>query len=148
MNKPQKSAIILFHSKDIGVKSGKQYLTVKDKAGIEHSISEKRQTLWGLFDQAENGEPFLLIYDTYNNIQYISDVRPIKDDLLKLAITDMGLKMADAQTEERNRSTALSYAKDLVIGGVVDIKDIYDRADRNYRFIKGLKDNEENAPEA
>jgi len=81
----------------------------------------------------------LLLYETYNNIQYIAGAKPITDDLLKVAIQDLGLKMADAQTEERNRSTALSYAKDLAVAKIIDLDKLLTQAETNYQFIKGIK---------
>ncbi len=139
MNNPQTPKVILYSSKEIKVESNKQYLIVTDKVGEQHKISEKRQQLWGLFNEAREAEPFLLLYETYQNIQYIADVKVVADELLKRAVQDMGLKMADAQTEERNRSTSLSYAKDLVASGTIGISLLYEQAQKNYEFIKGIK---------
>lgn len=133
---PQTPKIILFGSKEIKIQASKQYLLITDKGGEEHKISEKRQRLWGIFNDARNAEPFLLIYETYNNIQYVADAKPITDDLLKVALRDMGLRLSDQQTNERNRSTSLSYAKDLVIGDKEGIENLYIRAQENYEFIK------------
>jgi len=138
-NNPQTPRIILYQSHQTQVKSGKQYCIITDKAGNQHSISEKRQELWQVFKNARDAEPFLLLYETYNNIQYIAGAKPITDDLLKVAIQDLGLKMADAQTEERNRSTALSYAKDLAVAKIIDLDKLLTQAETNYQFIKGIK---------
>ncbi len=134
---PQTPKIILFASKEIITQGNKQYLVITDKGGEQHKISERRQPLWGIFNEAKDAEPFMLVYETYNNQQYIASAQPITEGLLKVAIQAMGMRLADTQVEERNRSTSLSYAKDLVVGGKVDIKDIYDRAEQNYAFIKG-----------
>jgi len=138
-NNPQVPRIILYQSHKIELKSGKQYFVITDKAGTPHSISEKRQELWPVFKNARDAEPFLLLYETYNGVQYIAGAKPITDDLLKQAIQDMGLKMADAQTEERNRSTALSYAKDLAVAKIINLPQLLTQAETNYQFIKGVK---------
>lgn len=134
---PQIPKIVLYHKHEIVIQQGKQYCIVTDKAGTEHKISEKRQGLWGLFDNARDGEPFLFIYETYNNVQYISDAKPITDDLLKVAVSEMATKLANSLTEERNRSTSLSYSKDLVIGGKIEIGELFSQAQKHYEFIKG-----------
>lgn len=136
-NNPQKPRIILYHSQEIQNKAGKQYCVITDKAGEKHSISEKRQELWSVFKNARDTEPFMLLYETYNNVQYVAGAKPITDDLLKLAIQDLGLKLADAQTEERNRSTALSYAKDMVVANVIKLDQLIEQAKKHYSFIKG-----------
>ena len=141
-NNPKNPVIILFGSKEMVVQNpGGQYLVITDKGGQKHKISEKRQALWALFNNARDAEPFMLVYETYNNIQYVADARPITDELLKRAVQDIGLKLADAQSEEKNRSTALSYAKDMVVSGAVKLDDLYTRAKANYDFIKGAQVN-------
>ena len=139
---PQNPIIICYASKELVVQDkGGQYLVITDKGGQKHKISEKRQALWALFNNARDAEPFMLVYETYNNIQYVADARPITDELLKRAVQDIGLKLADAQSEEKNRSTALSYAKDMVVSGAVKLDDLYTRAKANYDFIKGAQVN-------
>lgn len=135
---PQTPKIILFASKDITIQSGKQYLDITDKGGEHHKISEKRQQLWGIFDTATDSEPFLLIYETYNNVQYVADAKPVTDDLLKIAIRNLGLKLADVQTEERIRSQSVAYAKDLDCAGRINHTELFDEAQKIYEFIKGI----------
>lgn len=136
---PQMPIIILFDKTEIQVSSGKQFLVVLDKGGQEHKISEKRQNLWAVFNNARDSEPFLIVYETYNNIQYVADAKPITDDLLKLAIRDMGFKLHNAQNEERNLSTSLSYAKDMLVGDKILLEDLFTQATKNYQFIKGIE---------
>jgi hypothetical protein len=138
-NNPQNPIIICYASKEMSVDHDKQYLVITDKGGQKHKISEKRQALWALFNNARDAEPFMLVYETYNNIQYVADARPITDELLSIAVQSMGLKLADVQTEEKNRSTALSYAKDMVVSGAVKLEDLYSRARANYDFIKNVE---------
>ena len=139
---PQNPIIICYASKELVVQDkGGQYLVITDKGGQKHKINEKHQALWALFNNARDAEPFMLVYETYNNIQYVADARPITDELLKRAVQDIGLKLADAQSEEKNRSTALSYSKDMVVSGAVKLDDLYTRAKANYDFIKGAQVN-------
>jgi hypothetical protein len=139
---PQTPKIILFSSKDIVVQSGKQYLDITDKANEHHKISAKRQELWGLFTNARDSEPFMLVYETYNNVQYVADAKPITEDLLKIAIQDMGLKLADIQSIERVRSQSIAYAKDLDCANRIDHKDLFTEAQMIYEFIRDIKKSE------
>ena len=134
---PQTPKIILFVGKDIKIQSGRQYLVITDKGGDQHKIADKRQELWGIFNTAVDCEPFLLIYETYNNVQYVADAKPITDDLLKIAIRNLGLKLADAQTEERIRSQSVAYAKDLDCAGRINHPELFTEAQKIYGFIKG-----------
>ena len=136
---PQTPIIILYDKSEIQVSSGKQFLVVFDKGGQEHKISEKRQHLWAVFNNALNSEPFVIVYETYNNIQYVADAKAITEDLLKLAVRDMGFKLHNAQNEERNLSTSLSYAKDMLVGDKIFLKDLFTQARKNYEFIKGIE---------
>jgi len=136
---PQTPKIILFASKDIKIQANRQYLVITDKGGEQHKISDKRQELWGIFNTALDSEPFLLIYETYNNVQYVADAKPITDDLLKIAIRGLGLKLADAQTEERIRSQAIAYAKDLDCANRIEHTELFPEAQKIYEFIKGIK---------
>jgi len=135
---PQTPKIILFASKDIKIQASKQYLVITDKGGEQHKIAGKRQHLWDIFNTAVDCEPFLLIYETYNNVQYVADAKPITDDLLKIAIKNLGLKLADAQVEERIRSQSVAYAKDLDCANRIDHSELFDEAQKIYGFIKGI----------
>ena len=115
------------------------FMKVFDKAGQTHRIGEKRQALWEVFKAANPSEPILLVMETYNKIEYVADARSIKDDLLKMAVKKMGEKLADAQAEERNRSQALAYAKDMFCAKVITQEELYKVAADNYQFIKGEK---------
>jgi len=115
---------------------GKSVLKITEIGGATYTINEKRQKLWGLFQNARRGEPILTTFDVYNNIEYISDARPITDEILKNAVSKLGEKLADQQTAERLRSQSLSYSKDLVVAGKLSLEDLYEMADKGYRFIK------------
>lgn len=113
------------------------YLKVTDLAGNTHRIAEKRHALWPIYQNAHRGEPVLTIYETYMNTDYIADAKPITDELLKRAVVSLGEKLVGKQGDERNRSTALSYSKDMVVANKIDPGKLYERASMNYRFIKG-----------
>ena len=139
---PQNPIIICYASKELVVQDkGGQYLVITDKGGQKHKISEKRQALWALFNNARDAEPFMLVYETYNNIQYVADARPITDDLLKLAIQDLGLKLADQQTVEKVRSQSVAYAKDLVCASRCEPDAMFALANKIYDFIRGAQVN-------
>jgi hypothetical protein len=141
-NNPQKPKIILFDHAEKTVQSGGiQYLVITDSAGEQHKISEKRQTLWEQFEKATKHEGFVVIYETYNNIEFVADAYTVasklQDNNLRRAITEVVLSLGDQQTEERNRSTSLSYAKDMLCAGKIEPDALYKTAQDNYIFIKG-----------
>lgn len=140
-NNPKYPIIILYHEHSEEIIRSTQYLKIIDKGKQIHRISSKRQQLWDLFYNARDAEPFLLIYEEYQGTRYVADAKAITGDLLKSAMTDMGMKLINTQDEERNRSQALSYAKDVIASGIIKIEsydDIFQYADKNHLYIKGL----------
>jgi len=136
---PQTSKIILVDRWEMDAGDRGTFLKVYALGGETYRIPEKRAKLWEVFKSARHAEPILTIFETYLKNEYIVDARPITDEILKRAVTHLGEKIADAQTEEKNRSTALSYSKDLVIGKAIDLAELYTYAEKNYKFIKGQK---------
>ena len=137
---PQTPKIILYKSHEIIIQHNKQYCSITDYGGTVHKISDKRQELWGLFINAHDAEPFLLIYETYNNVDYVADAKPITDDLLKIAVRDIGFKLADRQTEERIKSQAIAYSKDLFCASKLNSKpEMFETAKEIANFIKGME---------
>lgn len=141
-NNPQKPKIILFASCETTVQSGgKQYLVVTDRSGEQHKISEKRQQLWEQFQKATKDMGFVIVYETYNNIEFVADAYSLASKLddanLRRAVTELVINLGDQQTEERNRSTALSYSKDILCAGKIEKCELYPTAFENYKFIKG-----------
>lgn len=113
-NNPQYPVVVLYDRHERGVVRGKNsYCVVYGCDGSEHSINEKHQSLWGIFTSAEKHHPYIFVYEEYNNIRYIADVKDFQDELEKRAVVTLAEKVADQTMNERNRSTALSYAKDL-----------------------------------
>lgn len=137
MSNPKRPDIILVDRTEVDADGRGSFLKVYDMVGNTFRIAEKRNQLWDVFRNAKKGEPVLVIFETFNHVEYISDAKSIVDDLLKQAITYQGMKLVDKQNEERNRSTALSYAKDLVCSGQVKLSELIDQAHKNYEFIKG-----------
>jgi len=134
-NNPQTPKLILYDRHEIIVENNKQYMVVYDKTGETHKINEKRQALWRPFINASNNQAFLLIYETYNNTQYVAGVKTIADELLQKGLQDIVSKSTNPQSQERNRSTSLSYSKDMLIADKIDMSDLFTQAEKNYRFI-------------
>lgn len=137
MPNPKTPQIILIDKVEVTADGRGSFLKVTDLAGNTHRIAEKRHTLWPIYQNAHRGEPVLTIYETYNHIDYIADAKPITDELLKRAVVSLGEKVVDKQNDERNRSTSLSYSKDMVVANKIDQGALYEWAEKNYRFIKG-----------
>jgi hypothetical protein len=134
--KPQEGNIILIDHADVTADGHGSYLKVYAVGGETYRIAEKRNNLWAIFQNARKYEPALLILETYKNIQYVADAKAITDDILKQGIQKLGEKVADQANEERSRSTALSYSKDLCCADKIGLTDLYQVAENNYQFIK------------
>lgn len=137
MPNPQTSKIIIVNRTEMEADGRGSYLKVYDATGLTYRIPEKRSHLWDTFKNARVFEPILTTFETYRNATYIVNASLITEDKLKSAIQALGERIVDAQTEERNRSTALSYSKDLVVGDRLDIENLFDQAEKHYKFIKG-----------
>ena len=138
---PQTPKIILVDRWEMDADGRGTFLKVYALGGETYRIPEKRAKLWEIFKSTRYAEPILTLFETYMNIEYIADARPITDEILKGAITHLGEKIANAQAEDKNRSTALSYSKDMVVGKAIDLANLYIYAEKNYNFIKGQKQN-------
>ena len=132
---PQRHDIILVDRTEVSADGRGSFLKVYDMAGNTFRIAEKRSSFWDVFRNAQKAEPVLVTFETYNNVEYISGAQSIVGDILKLAITNQGMKLVDIQSDERNRSTSLSYAKDMLCAGVLE-GDLFNQAKKNYEFIK------------
>jgi len=144
MPNPQIGKIILVDRTEVDADGRGSFLRVYDMAGVTHRIAEKRHALWPIFQNARKAEPILTLYETYNNVEYIANARPITDEILKSAVQILGERVTGIQVQQRNRSTALSYSKDLVVADKLSLEDLYKKAEDNYKFIVG-KAIEENA---
>lgn len=140
MPNPQRHDIILVDRTKVDADGRGSFLKVFDMAGNTYRIAEKRSALWDVFRNAQKAEPVLVTFETYMNIEYIANAQSIVDDILKQAVSNLGLKVVDKQNEERNRSTSLSYSKDMLCAGKIEIGDLLEQAQINYDFIKrGVK---------
>lgn len=136
---PQTSKIILVDRCEMDANGRGAFLRVFILGGEPCRIPEKRSALWETFKSPGYAEPLVATFETYMNTEYIVDAKPIADEITKLAVKNLASRIADAQTEDRNRSASLSYAKDIVCAKVITLKQLYKSAQRNYEFIKGVK---------
>lgn len=136
MPNPKRYGIILVDRTEVSADGRGSFLKIYDMAGNTFRVSEKRAALWGVFQEALKAEPVIVTYETYNKVEYISDAQPIKEEILKQAVSNHGMKLVDKQNDERNRSTALSYAKDLVCADKLVLDKMLEQALINYSFIK------------
>ncbi len=131
-------------------------LVVTDKAGNDHKIGNKRAVL---FDQFIPGRATEVGYATYMNRDYIATAKLV--DIGSQPVTRKTMP-ATKQTEtppesttlaeeavklgatriptgdDRIRSMAISYAKDLVVAGKIELKDIKACADRFVAYILNI----------
>lgn len=143
-NNPQTPKIIIHDHCEIDADGRGTFLKEHAIGGETYRIPEKRAPLWAIFQSARYGEPILAAFEEYKNIEYMVKAEQIADQILKSAVQNLGMKLADIQTEERNRSQSIAYAKDLVCASKLEQDSMYDEADKIYLFIKGVKPQKEN----
>lgn len=136
--KQPEGKIILVDKAEVSADSYGSFLKIYALGGETFRIADKRAKLWAVFQGARRGEPILAIMQTYNNQEYIANARAITDEILNKGIQKLGERIADQANEEKNRSTSLSYSKDLTCAGKVDLSELYNVAQDNYNFIKGI----------
>lgn len=156
---PQEPVICLLDRTETTVDFGKQYMNIIGLDGATHKVSEKRQDVWGKVKNLPRYTALLIIYESFTKadnktgkpttIDYVADVQLIADKLTEKAVSKLAQKLIDGANEDRNRSTALSYAKDLITSAdffkgvdaldiLTPLKVMYEIAQRNYAFIKGV----------
>lgn len=110
---PQKGKIILVDHTEVDAGGRGSYLKIFDTNGTIYRIAEKRSNLWEIFKNARKYEPVLAIFETYNNVEYIADARPITDDLMKLRVLTSKMKkiMIFSSKSAVNRQKILSTLK-------------------------------------
>lgn len=122
-------------------------LKVTDNLGNEYKIGGKRSQLFEVFVQ---GRAVKITWDNYMNKDYISDAEPFNPETE--GTTAGGIEVASAtapkptpkatekpagQSELKNRSFAVSYAKDLVVAGVIAPDRILSYAEYFARYMDG-----------
>ncbi len=143
-NKVKDGKIILVDHTEVSADEYGSFLKIYSLGGETHRIAEKRSSLWAVFQNTRKGEPILAVLEEYKSQWYISDARAITDEILNKGIQKLGEKLTDQANEEKNRSTALSYAKDLACVDKVKLSELYKTAQDNYNFIKGIMPSEIN----
>lgn len=143
----QNPVIVLYDHHEKKIEHGKEYLHVFNYDGTVHKISEVRRALWDLFDDAVKNKPYIFVYQEVSKegrkIPYVADVKLLADELTARAVKDLGIKLADQATEERNRSQSYSYTKDLICAGKLDISEEFTHSVLVWQFIKTGKTEEE-----
>ena len=138
-NNPQTPKIILHDHCEVDADGRGSFLKEYAVGGETYRIAEKRAPLWAIFQSARYGEPILATFEEYMNTEYMVKAEQIADEILKKAVYNLGIKLADIQTEERNRSQSIAYTKDMVCADKVELKDMFEWADKIHQFIKGVK---------
>lgn len=141
---PQRHDIILVDRTEVSADGRGSFLKIYDMAGNTYRIAEKRSALWDVFRNAQKAEPVLVTFETYMKVEYIANAKSIVDDILKQAVGNLAIKVVDKQNEERNRSTALSYAKDMLCADKIHHSTLFEQAQKHFEFIKGTKEIESN----
>lgn len=136
MPNPQTQRIILKDRVEMDADGRGSHLKIYAIGGETYRIPEKRNQLWDIFKNANKYEPILTTFESYKNNEYITDAELIKEKILNRAVKNLAYKIADAQTEERNRSQAIAYSKDLVCSGQLGIAKLYEYGNDIYMFIK------------
>ena len=102
------------------------YLKVTDKEGKSQNIFD--QALWNLFG---DGLAVKLTLEKQGRWWNVTGAEAVKDVLAKKAVEKVG----DNQITEKNKSVALSYSKDLVVAGKIELRDITSYADKFLAYI-------------
>jgi hypothetical protein len=105
-------------------KNGNAYIFMTDTTGATWSIFEDNPD----YAKFINGRGTILNVETVKKGEY--------ENILKAEIVDfMPLPIKLTPTEQTANSQAISYAKDLCCNGVLDIKDLFDMAEKIHHFI-------------
>lgn len=127
MKQPEiiKETTIVVQTATVDTQYGK--LKVIDTQGKSYTVSDKRKALFAMF---QPGATIKLRWGNYQNKDYIADaVQTAPPTTLPPAPGGQG-KASDPPRVEvsepnlRNRSFALSYAKDLAVSGKIDISQV------------------------
>ena len=99
---------------------------------LVHGLKEGDEVELDIVEKPNKNKPGEVFY----NIVGAMRVDRVDKDGGKLPPVDK----AAGQADERNRSVALSYAKDLVVAGTITLDQMYSQADYFLAYIKGQND--------
>lgn len=144
--------ILLDHYEQDADKNG-AYLSLFNVDGKSYRIGEKRQHLWGIKNLPQF-TPIILTFETYQKngetISFVSDAKKLEsDDISKSAIQGTLKRLLMSSENDRYRSQALAYAKDIEVAYINssdktgNSEDILDRATTFFYFIKGQQETKE-----
>jgi len=119
-------------------------LKVVTEKGNEVKIAKKRE---GLFDFFQDGAEVTLGYSEYMNKEYVAEATPsaqivstdtpVEDDHMVEEAKKMGAttERTSYNEEKKDRSMAVSYAKDEFCAGKIKVEEIKDRANFYIGYI-------------
>jgi len=117
--------------------------------GDEVKIGSKRAHLHDMFEQ---GRAIMLHWETYRNIPYVSDAKPVEGELppsvkpvspplqpgeepLVKEAVKLGARVVSVDNV-KNRAVAISYSKDLVCASIIKIDQLRAYADKFLEYIE------------
>jgi hypothetical protein len=124
---------LLFDRKELGENQYGKYLLVHDMDKSKHFISDTK--LWEVFETATQGQPFLLTIEG----KKVTAVQDVKNEILRTATVKIIRKLIELDEGSRLRSQAVSYSKDLVCAGKVELDKLLENAWVLTNFIKDGK---------
>ena len=138
---PQKPQITRYAVFTVSSTNPNQYgdLMVKDTAGTEYKISNKRNRL---FEAFQIGAEVKVGYAVYMQKEYIASAEQTGTNIPEVEkIKEAGAKVASVSISKtdnvKNRAVALSYAKDAWIAGKIEKDALYKSADYFLQYIEG-----------
>jgi hypothetical protein len=124
---------LLFDRKELGENQYGKYLLVHDMDKSKHFIDNTK--LWEVFETATQGQPFLLTIEG----KKVTAVQDVKNEILRTATVKVIRKLIELDEGSRLRSQAVSYSKDLVCAGKVELDKLLENAWVLTNFIKDGK---------
>ena len=119
----------------VPTQSGGKYLKVIDQEGQRFNVFDNILNKVKL----EVGKSYLFKFSVnshgFNDIELVT---PLVNIFQQKALKDT----ANKQELFRNLSVALSYSKDLVSAGRIDLEDMFTKADEIYEYLQGRADKE------
>ncbi len=119
--------ILLDHAEPKHDVSG-EYLSAFNLDGANYKINSKRQELWGVFTNSPKGTPILLTLESFHpddrpkeTITFVSNAQVANFDAFwKAGIQTTLKRLLTSADDDRIRSQALSYAKDIWVAKIAD----------------------------